>query len=783
MIKAGKNVPVLQEAVEKFALMLIKSKREGGLLSFNDVSDLAVNILRDNKTIREYYKNKYCYIMIDEFQDNNSKQRDLLFLLAEKKDICNTGCIPTIDELEEEKLFFVGDDKQSIYRFRGADVSVFRRLQEEIAVNGNALTLRKNYRSQSKLINHFNDVFSTVFTTSSTGADYEAQYNPIETGRKEDNTQSKIVFAVYDKDEIKKEEDDIGAFEAELVGSYCDRVLNTDEFLVNGKRPNPEDIAILFKSSSNQMNIEKALKKRGINYQIAETRSLMLDAVSNDFYCFINYLLYPNDKRSYYSLLKGPFCGLCEQSIINLNQDLDVLEVDQKRYKAFSLFFEQVKSQAFRLTIPQLLEMLYIQGGYKAYLDSSSDNQSFIEHYDYLYSYAIQYQDEGRGLGDFARFIRSYLGDNQKLPDVSVLHSEKSGVQIMSVHKSKGLEFKVVIYTGIGNNGKRDIKDCVFDYNNSIIATEETSIQDLLDEDKKAKETAELKRVMYVAFTRAMDHLITIGGYNLTKEKEYNKKDTSDVLIWYCKAIGYDNENHIAANKAVTVDYIIQAPTTKAKKISREEKALQESLSAFVSSPNRVSVTALKAKEEYSVSNIVSLPNYPIDELLIENNLQDKFGTLCHFTLESLLTTGTYDAVKCTIFESDKANNLALNQAKAFADSFGNSDFYKQNIAEKDSLQELRFYTSDKQNNGLAIEGVIDLLVFGDDFNLVVDYKTDSYKNPEGHKIQVLTYIKAAQEIYNKKCYGTLFYLRDASTSPIWEEDGNEISIKDGLIK
>ena len=132
--------------------------------------------------------------------------------------------------------------------------------------------------------------------------------------------------------------------EAEAIGDYCNRILNTDEFLVDGKRPEASDIAIIFGTSSNQMNIEKALKKRGIEYQIAETRSLMLDAVASDFYSLINCLLYPEDMRSYIALLKSPFCGLSERSIeAVISGEGEVLEIDRDRYEAFCYFFAFIR--------------------------------------------------------------------------------------------------------------------------------------------------------------------------------------------------------------------------------------------------------------------------------------------------------------------------------------------------------------------------------------------------------------------------------------------------------
>ena len=78
----------------------------------------------------------------------------------------------------------------------------------------------------------------------------------------------------------------------------------------------------------------------------------------------------------------------------------------------------------------------------------------------------------------------------------------------------------------------------------------------------------------------------------------------------------------------------------------------------------------------------------------------------------------------------------------------------------------------------MAVEGVIDLVVLGKDFNLVVDYKSDSFKDPEEHKIQILSYIKVVKDLYpDKECYGTLYYLREGKTESFWNLDGEEVEL------
>ncbi|MBP5162925.1 MAG: UvrD-helicase domain-containing protein [Spirochaetales bacterium] len=771
LAKSPISVSRLQTAIEKFAGMLNSEKRRLGKLTFNDVVGIALCALRDNLELRAVFKNRFRFIMIDEFQDNNSVQRDLLYLLAEKRSLKGVaGRIPTVDELESDKLFFVGDEKQSIYRFRGADVSVFRHLQEEIGRNGSSLKLSTNYRSNPALINHFNEVFSSILSESD--QDYDARYEPINAGRAVSDDRCRIEFAVYDKADIQDPEMDAGLLEAEAIGDYCNRILNTDDFLVDGERPKPSDIAILFRSGTNQMNIEKSLKRRGIEYQIAETRSLMLDAVASDFYRFLNCILYPYDRRSLIALLKSPFCGLCDRSIDNVIKGSDPLEVDKSRYEHLCSFLDRMRDQAFRMTIPEVLETLYIDGGYKAFLDRSKDSQTFTEHYEYLFSYAISYETEGRSLSDYARFIRDYLGTSKKLPDTEVLHKDRSGVQIMTVHKSKGLEFKVVIFCGTGSKPQNDKGSIVFKYNDDLVASENKSILKILEDDRKAKEQAELRRLMYVAFTRAKDHLIVMGGYEITSK---GNMSTADVFKWYSAVTGFDRTSKTCLCPDVTVRDISQTQLKGQLPGHEEIGFVRVPIMEFQSRSKRVSVTGSKSHFDTNddLKSSKMLTNLEVDSIIRSLNANDKFGTLCHLILENQVKGRPVDGIECHISDKDSENRQILDAAKELASSFFESELYKNYVSGHETRPELRFYAPDADDPDLAVEGVMDLLVRGDEYNLVIDYKTDLVMDPELHRSQVLTYIKVAKDLFGKRCYGTLFYLRDGSSPGFWDEDGN----------
>ncbi|MBR6348585.1 MAG: PD-(D/E)XK nuclease family protein, partial [Spirochaetales bacterium] len=709
---------------------------------------------------------------------NNSLQRDLLFLLSERTDkAAASGVIPSVADLEPSKLFFVGDEKQSIYKFSGADVSVFRRLEDEMKKNGEALTLSTNYRSRRKLIDHFNRVFGTILASPDGDVpEFAARSNPITPGRQDDGTDAKIILSVFDQDRTDTDLYDKDFLEAEIVGSWCKRILGTDEFLVDGKRPEPSDIAILFRTAGNQMNIEKALKRRGIPYQLTETRSLMIDAVANDFYCFVNCLLYPDDMRSFIALLKSPFCGMSEESIrFVVNQDIaSIPEIDKDRYHAFIAFFASMKEKAFRLPLSELLETLWIEGGYKAFIESEYDREVFAEHYEYLYSYAVDMDSRGKGLAEFARFLRTNTGKSDKLPETQVLARQKTGVQIMTVHKSKGLDFKVVIFAGTGTRLRNDGGSYVFRWRDGIVATENRKILKILENDAKEKEEAELRRILYVALTRAKDHLILTGSYKINKD---GSPFCGPILKWYMEAVGFNAQLSCCDLEEVTVSdesgFVPETARTRRKKSAAD---VRDAYPVFVESSLTSAVTA-SHEEGLSFSEGEKLPVFDSDPITVSRGLRDKFGTLCHSALELFFKEGNTDSLSCGFCANEGENRILLARARAFAQGFSDSSFYKEHIEGHKTHPEMRFYTYDENNPDIAVEGVIDLLVEGNDYNLVVDYKTDALKNPEVHKHQLMTYVRVAKELTGKESRGVLYYLRDGSLGPVWDKDGKEITI------
>ncbi|MCK4515393.1 MAG: UvrD-helicase domain-containing protein, partial [Spirochaetaceae bacterium] len=257
------------ELADELQSIVTAGKRRSGILSYHDVTALAISVLASDLELRRYYKRRFKTIMIDEFQDNNDEQKELLYLLAERMDREGPG-VPAPTDLDPGKLFFVGDEKQSIYRFRGADVSVFKSLSDELGGDRAAITLGSNYRSEPGLIRFFNAFFSRVFSEPEPA--YEARFVPLGSRAPTPGlTPSVELWQLVgrDKDPEFMEDNEAEAFHiARFIREAVDggNLLVSDDPAAEARPAQYGDFAILMRSTGNQMRVERMLRLMGIPY-------------------------------------------------------------------------------------------------------------------------------------------------------------------------------------------------------------------------------------------------------------------------------------------------------------------------------------------------------------------------------------------------------------------------------------------------------------------------------------------------------------------------------------
>lgn len=792
---------------------IFSEKRKTGVLNFSDVANLSVDILKNNKEIRRFMKNKFKFIMIDEFQDNNELQKNLLFLLSEKSDECNDG-IPLINHLESQKLFFVGDEKQSIYRFRGADVSVFKSLSDQIeSYGGKKLSLATNYRSEPDLIKFFNNIFPNIMENK--GEDYEAKFE--ELGYRSPTPGVKPVIKAlikqYDADEqLENEEDEAGesfSSEAVAVAKEIKKALTTDEYLLkNGKRPTVSDIAILMEKKTGQMYYEKALRVQSIPYIILDNKSLTQEAMTNDIYCMLQLLLFPKDKIALASTLRGPFGQISDDtcfSILNSKKDemfgfdeeYNIKESELVKLKNLEYIFNTLISKSKTYKNSELIDFLWFDAGLRYYYVCQSSYHSYLNNYEYLYRLARD--NDEKSLSMFLDVLRPQLGQINKLNEISVFKEKTEGVKIMTIHKSKGLEFPLVFICCMGSGPMNKpssffVEDDI-PYTKDYVegSTYKNFIQTLKGDRVKLELLAEKKRVLYVAMTRAEMHLVLVGTFNKNNRNLKNDPEkNSNLLLMSLNGAKVDRETlecgleeepklicesiPLVPTKALyanNINSLIKNKDTYKNSIAIYEK---ESLK-YRYIQKSIAVTKLfnhkddgnnKGRGEY-------LGPTKCDDLLIKlveqiPNIYADFGTISHAFVENAILDKRepmlYECLKKDsplLLLKDEEKQLIIESARELSNNFINSQFYKNNVKNYSVKCELGFFSRVKYRDEYSVaEGFIDLLVKDNNDNyLVVDFKTDIIKNPEIHKIQLSTYKDVVSKMYNTKSVKcALVYLR-----------------------
>ena len=541
----------------------LNKKRSEGVLTFNDVARLARTILLEQQDIRQSEKQSFKAIMIDEFQDNNELQKEMLFLLAEKDGLMSKG-IPRAGDLSEGKLFFVGDEKQSIYRFRNADVSVFRKLRDELQSRDLPLTI--NYRSAPLLIGAFNAVFGgstfdsegklplaenpSVFAANTPSLPlYEASYTPLRAGR---TGPGKLTLCIFNKkdapDTLNEETDRLSPAEneARFVAERIQQMLNEKDESGEPKY-RPDDIAILFRARSPQHLFEKHLRLLNIPYASEDLNGFFFGGPVNDIMSVLRLAAYPMDRAAYAEMLRSPFAGLSLQGLAvclaALNEDespepfdakpLSLLcEEDKLKYKHGQAIYKKICDITCRESVSSLVSELWYNQGYRYETEWNPQTAVYRELYDYLFHLAARSDEENKGLAAFTDLIQDLRSSGERLSDIEIPLERPSAVRLLTVHKSKGLEFPVVFLCCCDKYSRRNGSSDMFSTEDAGITLNTplpaqcsaiTGIKCNFFWERslsfeKSKRTAELRRLLYVGMTRAEKELYLTGCLGIGRD-------------------------------------------------------------------------------------------------------------------------------------------------------------------------------------------------------------------------------------------------------------------------
>jgi ATP-dependent exoDNAse (exonuclease V) beta subunit len=850
----------LYRLVDEFQSRVRTEKRRRALLSYLDVTELALELLRTDPGLRLYYNRSFSYIMIDEFQDNNELQKELLYLLSlsEGALLRHDGELRRVSavDLDPRKLFFVGDEKQSIYRFRGADVSVFKRLSAELAESGGEpLELPFNYRSSKALIDFFNVVFRSVMADAS--ADYEARFSALAPPKATSHTvESKITVAYKPYGESGPADDRLGQDEAEAY--YVARTIH--DAVENGNWPIPtedggqrpagyDDVAILMRSTSNQRHYERMLRLFNVPYSTQSVRSLYESSPAYDVYNLLQLCVYPEDRAAYAAVLRSPLVHVSDEALSRLLSfdgepfavpAADVLrEGDAERYARGAQLYRHFRERLDQEPISRIVSDIWYRAGYRYKLLVDSRFHPYLEYFDHLYELA-RTVDEQPAVA-FVEEMRAHLGQYGRRAELEVVPDEQRGVQLMTIHKAKGLEFPVVVLANTGNMGRNEglghrpfYLSTRFGLTASMPAAgarlaESKRVNYFYTEGERenaALELAELKRLLYVALTRAESHLLVTGVFN---SKNRKSRHLLSLLLGSISPAGAPEPGRLDVPVGMDIELIPDVPRSLLAGASRASRGRdpEAALRAYRSAElvartvteRELSVTELAARRhtaeadgrrkhgrEQEPEHEEELPRLACDEVVENRDLATFFGTLTHYLIEISLGAPTVSVPPVTelppglrreaLRREVTAEEYRLLSADAarLAHGFLDSPLAGE-LADARIEREVPFVLYRKVGSTpVWLHGQIDLLATyeepepatggaeasrGASRATVLDFKTDRVYEPAAHRLQLALYREAASELTGAPVRAFVYYVRNGRV----EESEGEPELSDELLE
>jgi len=525
-------VPALLRVFDSALTVYTSAKLTRRALDFDDLEAMALKLLQEHPDVRGYWQGRVQALLVDEFQDTNGRQRDLLQAL--------NG--------DAEKLFIVGDGKQSIYRFRGADVSVFREERRAMAGRGLALELATSYRAHAALVASLNTLLRPVLgDQEDPGRPYVEPFAALQhyrtapaAGLEPPYTELHLAVGSKSDGALDRAARILAARFADLVAGGDVAVEDRDE--ETGQpvdRPlNYGDIAILCRASSSFAAYEDALELAGVPYLTISGRGFYDRPEVRDLLNALQALADPADDLALAGLLRSPVCGLSDMALYRLR------EAQRSRHAASLwaallqddlIYLEgeaatAMESRELIARLHALVGRVPVAAVLKAFLDATSYQAALLRAGQARAAgnvaklLADAHASEIVGVSDFAAYMAELRDVASREGEARALAS--GAVQIMSVHQAKGLEFPVVVIGDAAHGDPRSrgvLIDAVFGVVPPLEAeiatgTGDTQVRKVTsaayrwalarERDQQAAESA---RLLYVAATRAREMLLISG--------------------------------------------------------------------------------------------------------------------------------------------------------------------------------------------------------------------------------------------------------------------------------
>ncbi len=765
---AARDHALLQTLLGGFAAHYQTAKDRESVLDFEDLQLRARDLLKGNERVRSRESLRFRSIMVDEFQDTNRLQCELIDLLAGHADV-----------------FFVGDEFQSIYGFRHADVTVFR---ERRAAAKQVLPLTQNYRSRAEVLAVVNELFAGEF-----GDEFQPLHASSEFPDPVFGPPAELL--VTDKSSYANSEVHWRRAEARHIAK---RVRE----LVDSGAAEPGEIVLLFAAGTDAEHYEEELRKAGLRTYRSTGRGYFGQQQVVDLLGYLRLLHNRYDDEALLTVLASPFVGVSNDALVLIRRAAskrpiftgiertlppELAERDARLLRAFRQRFDRLADAMPKLSLEVLCERIVADHDYDLAVLARWDGRRRYANLRKLARLARSYEElRGADVEGFVRFVADQEAVGAK--ELEAVAEEEGGdaVRLLTIHAAKGLEFKVVVVADAGRDRQPPAPNEILALSDGRFGFKGTTGYDEVRAERKRAEDAERLRLYYVAMTRAIDRLIVSGAIDPERPSE-----RTTPIGWVLERLDARQELAQAgreplelerggARVLVRVDRHAPEPEQPSETLPLGEEAAQLALFSAEGEPTvraaprlpeltpipvpplarvrRLSFTAISSFDRcsyrYYAERLVGMRALePVGDGEGEVGIGAlDVGSAVHRLLEELdLRAPELVDVERVREWYPRVTDEDLERIASFVASYCSSDLARRVASLEGTMAEVPFAF---EHDGVLINGFVDVLHRAGGRALVVDYKTNSLAELSPEEIVDHDY-RLQRLVYALACFRT----------------------------
>lgn len=758
---------LLQQLLGLFDDLYRAVKAREAALDFEDLQLLARDLLSTDERLRQELRWRIRSIMVDEFQDTNQLQCELIDLL----------CVG--EEIEPPDLFLVGDELQSIYRFRHADVEVFR---ERRALSPGVLALRSNYRSRPELLSVVNRLFEREFGESFTplvagGRFAEALFEPA------------VELLVTDK----------ASYEGATVHwrtAEARHVAHRVRELVDQGAATPGEVVLLFRAGGDADLFEQALREEGLPTHRATGRGYFGQQQVVDLLAYLRLLHNRYDDEALVTVLASPLVGVSNDALVLLRRAAarrplfcglerglppELAPRDHRLFEAFKQRYERLARIGAAGGLEGLCDRIVAEHDYDLAVLARWDGRRRYANLRKLARLARSFEElRGPDIEGFIRFVRDQAQTGAREVEAAAEEEGGDAVRLLTIHAAKGLEFPVVVVADMGRSGMPAppdeilvlpdgrfgfrVLDPVTGKRQPVFGYEEVRAVEL------AAEQEESRRLTYVAMTRAVDRLIVSGSLDPA-----SRRDAETPIAWVLDRL----EIELGSDETVELEregarVLLRVDRYRPQQLQPQPRDDQLELFATDAAgaavalsppelaplpalpepasfrPRRLSYTALALFERcpyrFYAERVAGLASLPVAATESAGLTAIEIGDAVHVALERSTPVERLEADLHARYPNASAQDV--QRIRLLVEAWRGSKLARE-LAALEGLQPERAFAF--EHEGVLLHGRFDLFRLNGGRALVVDYKTNLLKErspvdvvEREYRLQRLVYALAA---------------------------------------